>query len=329
MSRDNLGAAHGRYVNRGWTTVPIPAGQKGPTEKAWQTRNFTVSDFAEGGNIGLILGPRSGEMVDIDLDCPEALGLADIYLPPTGAEFGRASKPRSHRLYVAPGAQFESFPDPLLKGKSTLLELRARGRDGASEHQTVFPPSVHPSGEAIEWHGDIIAPTGYEARKLRRRCAFLAMACLLARYVSQHAAERPGPDFSRLLWEADHTLGRVAYRWLGHRAPDEPHESCKTRHRLTREEIDLAEVVNEIPNNEDWHGWNRIGLAIYGASGGSDQGGIVFDDWSAKSPKYDPYVTSARWRHYHRSPPDRIGLGTLIHLARGAGWQRATEKRRA
>lgn len=317
------------YLSRGWAVIPLPARQKAPVVKGWQAQNFAASDFPEGCNVGVILGPRSGQLVDIDLDCPEALALADVYLPPTGAEFGRALKLRSHRLYVAASAQFESFADPLIKGKSTLIELRARGRDGTSEHQTVIPPSVHPSGEAIEWHGDVIAPVGYEARKLRRRCTFLAMACLLARYVSEHAAERPGPDFPRLLWEADHRLGRAAYRWLGHRAPDEPHESPKPRRWLTREEIDLAEVVNAIPNIEDWHGWNRIGLAIYGASAGSDQGGIVFDDWSAKSPKHNRYTTAARWRHYHRSPPDRIGMGTLVHLAREAGWPPAREKRRA
>jgi hypothetical protein len=311
------------YLARGWVIVPIAAGRKGPTVKDWQLRTFTASDFPEGGNFGLILGPRSGETVDIDLDCPEALALADLYLPPTHAEFGRASKFRSHRLYVAPGAAYEFFGDPLIKEKSALLELRARGRDGESEHQTVIPPSVHETGEAIEWHGDVIAPAGYATRKLRRRCAFLAMACLLSRYVSQHAAEHPAPDFPRLLWEADPALGRAAFHWLGEKAPDELHASPRPRHRLTSEEIDLAQIVNAIPNLEDWHGWVRIGLAIYSASGGSDQGGIIFDDWSAKSPKYNPYNTAARWRSYHRSPPNRIGLGTLIHLAREAGWQPA------
>src|SRR5215472_2793793 len=146
------------YISRGWALVPIPARAKGPVLKGWQVRTFAAADFPKGGNIGVILGPRSGELVDIDLDCPEALALADIYLPLTKAEFGRASKPRSHRIYVAPGAQFESFADPLIKGSSTILELRARGRDGTSEHQTVIPPSIHPSGEAITWHSDIIAP---------------------------------------------------------------------------------------------------------------------------------------------------------------------------
>lgn len=312
------------YRRRDWALVPIPAGRKGAVIKNWQTREFGPADFPPGGNVAVILGPRSGELVDIDLDCREALGLADLYMTQTGAQFGRPSKLRSHRLYTSPGAIFDSFADPT--SGETLIELRARGVTGG-EHATLLPPSIV-DGERREWHGNTIAPAVYDAMKLRRRCAFLAMGCLLARHVSQTAAERPGPDFPRLLWEADPVLGRAAYRWLDQPDPDAPRRSPKFRRDLTRAEIDLAELVHSIPNREDWAGWNRIGLAIFAASGGSDEGGIVFDDFSAKSAKYNPYVTAARWRNYRHSPPDRIGIGTLIHLAREAGWLPA-DKRRA
>jgi hypothetical protein len=39
----------------------------------------------------VILGPPSSGLTDIDLDCPEAIGLASYFLPRTGAVFGRAS----------------------------------------------------------------------------------------------------------------------------------------------------------------------------------------------------------------------------------------------
>jgi hypothetical protein len=309
-----------RIIGWGPHLIPVPTNRKGPVAEEWQTRTFAPDDFSPGDNIGL----RLTQVTDVDLDCSEALALADIYLPLTGAEFGRASKPKSHRLFLSPGASFAAFADPLAKDqnvKATLLELRA----GAG-HQTIIPPSIA-DGERREWCGDTIAPSAYDAAKLRRRCAYLAMACLLSRYVSATLAERPAPDFPTRLWEADPVLGRAAYRWLGQPDPDAPRTSPKRHCDLSREEIDLAELVHAIPNNADWHEWNRIGLAIYAASGGSNQGGIVFDDWSAKSPKYNPYETSARWHHYHTSPPSRIGLGTLIHLAREAGWQPAAKRR--
>jgi len=113
------------YIERGWAIVPIPAGEKGPKIREWQNRAFTPDDFAADNNVGVKLGRLSGSLVGIDLDCPEALDLADLYLPQTGAVFGRTSKRRSHRLYIAPGALFMEFADPLT-GK-TLLELRADG----------------------------------------------------------------------------------------------------------------------------------------------------------------------------------------------------------
>ena len=261
---------HDKYQRRGWRLVPIPAGQKGTFEQGWQTRNYALGDFSAGGNVAVLLGPRSGELVDIDLDCPEALALADTYLPATGAVFGRASKPRSHRLYTSAGALFEAFADPLADRKKTLLELRAQGRDGGA-HLTLIPPSIA-DGERREWEGDVIEPVAFDAAKLRRRCAYLAIGCLIRRYVSEQTSERPAPDFPHLLFEAEPVLGRAAYRWLGLPDPDAPKWQPKRRHEHTRDEIDLAELVDAIPNDCDWHGWNRVGMAIFAASGVSVRG---------------------------------------------------------
>jgi hypothetical protein len=320
MTSRTLEAAR-HYHRRGWQVVPIPAGEKGPRRPDWQNLDLKPDElsqaFGADDNIGTILGQRSGHLADGDLDCREALDLADIYLPATRAEFGRVSKPRSHRLYVAQGAAYEAFADPT--NGSVLLELRADGRDGGC-HQTVFPPSRHPSGELIEWHGNVIAPLVLKPRVLRTRMAYLAIACLVARHISRHAAERPGHDLPRLLWEWDQNLGRTAYRWLGESAPDAPRRHPQLRGRLPRRNLDLAEVVSAIPNDCDWNGWNRVGMAIFNASSGSEEGFVIFDDWSAKSIKYQSHAVEERWRNYRRSPPNRIGLGSLVHLARQCGW---------
>src|SRR5215471_15273964 len=135
-------AAAQQYRGHGWQVVPIPHREKGPNRRGWGNLRLTLADLPtafrnDDNNIGVLLGPPSGELVDIDLDCPEALGLADLYLPKTSAEFGRRSKQRAHRLFVALDAVFEAFADPI--SGETLLEVRARGRDGGA-HQTVFPP---------------------------------------------------------------------------------------------------------------------------------------------------------------------------------------------
>jgi hypothetical protein len=206
-----------------------------------------------------------------------------------------------------------------------LLELRADGRDGGA-HITLVPPSIA-DGEQREWDGDSIEPAIVDWRGLRICMARLAIGCLTLRYVSEYAARHPGPDLLNILWEFDHELGRPAYRWLRKPAPDAPRWSPKPHHERSERDIALSELARFIPNNADWHEWNRIGMAFYSASRGSDEGFIVFDDWSAKSPKKcDPHAVEERWRNYRRSEPSRIGLGTLIHLAHQAGWKSAGAK---
>lgn len=251
-------AAAREYHRRGWAVVPIPARSKAPKAAGWDKRIFRADKlgrvFGAGDNIGVILGPRSAGLVDIDLDCSEVLALADLYLPATQAVFGRASKPRSHRVYDAPEAVYEVFSDP--GAGDVLLELRAPGKD-AGAHQTVMPPSVHPSGERVVWSDEVIVSAPTAAARLHRRVAYLAVAALVMRHVSATAAGKPDPDLPRLLWEADRKLGEAAFRWLDEPEPDAPQHYPRPRARLTRAELDLAELVHAIPNDCSWAGVER------------------------------------------------------------------------
>src|SRR5262245_11676221 len=93
------------YVTRGWSVVPVPFKSKRPVLSGWQDLRLDAANLREffngpPSNIGVLLGAPSGDLVDVDLDPPETNALADMFLPKTDSEFGRRSKPRSHRLYV-------------------------------------------------------------------------------------------------------------------------------------------------------------------------------------------------------------------------------------
>lgn len=88
-------------------------------------------------------------------------------------------------------------------------------------------------------------------------------------------------------------------------------------------DADVVAALAAIPNNDlAWDDWNRIGMATWGATGGSDAGRDAFATWSAKSKKNCPEATINRWNHFKTSPPSRIGFGTLVYLARkhAPGW---------
>jgi hypothetical protein len=106
------------YIHRGCVPVPIPAREKGPRIPGWQNLRITEANapryFNGKCNIGIILGEASGGLIDIDLDCHEAIDFAPNFLPETIAKFGRRSKPSSHWLYrvlgVAPSVAFRETP---------------------------------------------------------------------------------------------------------------------------------------------------------------------------------------------------------------------------
>ncbi|QYK49187.1 MAG: DUF3987 domain-containing protein [Phycisphaeraceae bacterium] len=134
------------YLARNLMPVPIPARMKGPVEKGWPEWRFTHDNialhFGGDGNIGLILGEPSGHLVDVDLDCAEAIEWASAYLPPTAVVTGRAAKPGSHWWYRCPGIVTTQFRDP--KTSKMMVELRGTGV------QTVVGPSIHPDGDVYD-----------------------------------------------------------------------------------------------------------------------------------------------------------------------------------
>ncbi len=178
MSRlRTLRKAAKRFLEKGWRFVPVPPKEKGPRTKGWQNLRIEESEFDKyfsgDSNIGLLTGEPSGGLIDTDLDCPEAIELADRFLPYTGRIHGRKSKPKSHRWQIAdPIPTSEKFCD--LDG-TCLLELRSTGL------ATVVPPSIHLSGEPIEWDSRK-PPAKVDGGELRKAIAYLAGLTLIARH---------------------------------------------------------------------------------------------------------------------------------------------------
>lgn len=213
MSRTTREAAES-YLGRGWAPIPVPFMKKGPTLEKWPDLRLTVSalpHYFDGApqNIGVLLGEPSGGLIDVDLDSPESLILAPLFLPLTDCRFGRASTPESHWLYRA-------IAIPLTKryqasDGSVLAEIRSTGC------QTLFPPSVHPGGETIEFFktGE---PASIEQAHLLKATGKLAAAALLARHWPregrrQEAALALAGGLLRSGWDEEavtHFLGAVA-----------------------------------------------------------------------------------------------------------------------
>lgn len=170
-----------RYLSEGWAVLPVPSGRKAPEAKDWTTRTFGESDFNADDNIGIRLGEPSGHLVDVDLDCPEAVAAARVIMVPTDRKHGRQGVGISHYWYYASGIEkTERWLDT--DGK-VLVEMRSTGG------QTIVPNSTHTSGEQLYWEVDGVPsdlpgdlPPTVEAEILRLAARSTATAALLARH---------------------------------------------------------------------------------------------------------------------------------------------------
>jgi hypothetical protein len=178
-----------QLIDRGMRLVRLESRGKRPVSKAWQNTEPSADEFRASDNVGVQLGSKSGHLVDVDLDIPEARALSGLdcffgHLP----YFHRQSLPASapgHRLVICPDApercvafgfstQAELNAIVSLKlPKTVILELRA-GRGC-----TVFPPSVL-GGDSLVWGpGHRNLPT-MKWSVLHRLGAILAVSALAA-----------------------------------------------------------------------------------------------------------------------------------------------------
>lgn len=134
-----------RALELGYRPVAVNKQTKRALKKDWQLLTYTPStlrqDFSGNRiNVGLQWG---NGLIDVDLETDTAVAVADMLLPPTGFMWGRAAKPRSHRVYRVDGNfRTKKFKD---ENKTLIVELRGE------ESQSVIPYSIHPEGEYYEW----------------------------------------------------------------------------------------------------------------------------------------------------------------------------------
>jgi hypothetical protein len=142
----------GHYLNLGFRPVPL-VGKRCLVDE-WPGKSFAVYHFDS--NIGL--QSLDGLVVlDDDFDST-SLACDDVFLPSTGAIWGRPTKPRSKRLYRCPElTETVTFTD--IDG-AHLYQLRVGLQDMA-------PPSVHPdTGERLKWSGLLLPPLEIDRARL-------------------------------------------------------------------------------------------------------------------------------------------------------------------
>lgn len=152
--------------------ITLQPNSKVPTANDWPNKGLTFEDACyPNANVGLILGEKSG-LLDVDLDCAQAVALADIILPRPNAIFGRNAPDSCHYLYRCTSSGKRVAFNATVN-KSCIVELRGDG------HQTMIPPSIHPCGSELHFTQVNASEEPVQYADLLRSVALLAASAEL------------------------------------------------------------------------------------------------------------------------------------------------------
>ena len=146
-------AAALEYAGAGWHVLPLLDREKRPRLNNWQNAASTnEAQIAEWwgkwpqANVGVQLGPRSG-IIDIECDSDAAeAALVDLFAGEFPATLSFRASRGSHRLFRWRG----DLPHRD-KAVFKIDGIEFRTGNGDKGAQSVFPPSIHPSGAAYQW----------------------------------------------------------------------------------------------------------------------------------------------------------------------------------
>jgi hypothetical protein len=286
-----------RLWANGYRPVAVRTGGKVPLAEAWpsRARQNPPADLAEPPtpdalNTGLLAGPL--RIVDLDID-NETLAFhaveAAVQIFGPAPMRGRPNSPR--RAILLQAAEGEP-PKRTLAGRLGKIEVLGRG-------QQLVAYGTHETGVELTW-----SPAGPDTVPLTALpvAAEAQIDAFLTRCAALINAKPP------ILGKSDRAQPGASAGNGEHRPGEAPEADDPLR---------LAAALADIPNDgpADWEWWNKVGMAVWRATGGSSLGFEAFAVWSARHLAYDAAATRTRWAHYATSPPNEIGAGTIFYMA--------------
>jgi hypothetical protein len=279
-----------RVWDAGYHPVALLTNEKRPQGDAWPERArrdppeaAVAAPRLDALNTGILCdGLRA---VDIDVDDRqlaariEAAAVAAFGLAPV-----RWRENSGRRLLVLRAAKGQPGKR-ILAGRLGKVEILGRG-------QQFHAYGRHPSGAMLRWRPESLDTVPAETLPEASEEAITAFFAVVAPLIGANAPKEE-------------------------RARDDGNKQQQEAHATAAE---VRGVLSRIPNDgpADWEVYNSVGMAIYAALGGADEGRVLFSDWAQRNPAYDSAEVDGRWANYRRSPPSRTGMAALLRLARQA-----------
>jgi hypothetical protein len=300
----------------GFRSVPCLTGDKVPLGKDWPDRArqdppecLQWDPVPHALNTGLLTDAL--RLIDIDIDATalaeQAATVVIRHLGEAPTRF-RSDSPRRCLMYRAAVGQ---PPKRALAGTHGKVEILGRG-------QQCLAFGRHPSGAELEWTINPANQITLVDLPVVTEEQIAALLEDLAPLIGAAAPASSGGLFDGGDVDSSNGAGSV-----------DPAASIERIVAL------LAEIPNVGPPN--WESWNRTGLAVWRATSGSLEGLAAWTLWSVRNPhcgSQDPAAAlrqgrrakadtcAARWKHYATSPPNLIGVASLVGMAADARQKR-------
>ena len=187
-------------ICRNDTYVSLHPKKKNPIKADWSNQPVSAEDALAANqmlqhNIGILNGAASG-LIDIDLDCAEAVAFADLFLPETVASFGHEGNDRGHYLVaIKSSGKTRKFNMP--DSSECLVELRSDGT------QTMLPPSIHPSGHKLQFSYINDSAPAVDYADLLVATQRIAACSVIARSWSEGSRHQLALAFAGMMYKAD------------------------------------------------------------------------------------------------------------------------------
>lgn len=292
-----LASAGAKLIENGYRIVPIEPGTKRPNLPGWPNIKATSETLdrwkAEGrGNWGIgILGE---ETPGVDLDISDTSVLDNVLawcrenIGVENTRVGRAPRTLFACWTGKPFGKMSSRKFQSPDGATHQIEILGKGSQYVAY-------ATHPdTGKPYAWDG--MEPLAMPAELLPTLTPEKAQA--LIEFFESQVPETWVPITKASTKAASEHEGNP--------------QKTAALHRV-------RSAVEAIPNNDlAYDDWIKVMLALWAAVGENKADGFeIFDQWSAKSAKYDFDETVRVWE---TARADHIGAGTLFYHAKQNGW---------
>lgn len=98
----------------------------------------------------------------------------------------------------------------------------------------------------------------------------------------------------------------------------QPQQRLIGNNHRTMTDYEVQEMLSYLDPDMDYDEWVKVGMALHAGSYSVDS----WDEWSRRGGKYESGVCLEKWGSFSAHGAGKVGMGTLIHMAREAGWTR-------